>query len=242
MNLLRTVAPLAVLAFATAACGGIVKPADESPSPAASTAPSATAPAVVPTGPCLATMTTRGRRPGWVDAGKLTMRTVDKKTVSAELRDVVGRQVKRPAIPTDPGEAKTWMAESVCALGGYLLVLDPSTVKAAEKGGTTTLEGAVLRPAQEDEAADLKALCTEPKLDLPADAPPLRHFVAATEEYTESLTSRRWRGWLFTTLGYGPPGARPTKAQQADELEVAAKQAKLESCWFAKTLRDGQKP
>lgn len=233
---------LAVLVLALG-CGGIVKPADESVSPVGSTAPRASA-SPSPSAPkerCLATMTTKGRRPGWVDAGKLTITTADKKTSSAELRDASGHVVTRPSAPSDAGAFKTWMAESVCAVGGYVLVLDGAAVQAAEKGGKTTLEGVVVRPGKDDEAADLATLCAEPKLALPADAPPLKRFVAATEEYGETLTSKRWRGWLFTTMGYGSfDVAPPPKAHQADELDAAAKQANLGTCWFATMLRERQ--
>jgi hypothetical protein len=99
---------------------------------------------------------------------------------------------------------------------------------------------AVVKPAREDEGADLAALCKEPPAPAGTDDAQRRRI--AVEHHERHLTTARWRDWLFDLSAKlrnsDDAGRAAIRASHADALSAAAKKASIEDCWFASSLRE----
>jgi hypothetical protein len=177
---------------------------------------------------------TNKRPAGWVDAGKLVLTIKDKMPVAYAVLDASGKKVDSGDIDPKLGARKAVDAtvEKTCKVGGVLVVYDSNPGPE-----TTSMTGAIIKPAKEDEAADLAALCKMPSI-ITADFDDAQKLVVAAQAYEESLTSSKWRSWLrdmSTKLRKADDAARPgIKSSKADELEAASKS---KDCWFAVSLK-----
>jgi hypothetical protein len=81
-------------------------------------------------------------------------------------------------------------------------------------------------------------LCNQPAV-ITADFDDSQKRRVAVELYEESLTSKRWRGWLFdmsTKMRKADDASRAALFKaKADELDAA--HGKNKECWFASALR-----
>jgi hypothetical protein len=181
-------------------------------------------------GECLASMT-QARPEGWVDAGELVVGVSGGKPTTIEVHDASGKVLgKHPADATSPEASRESLRQAVCEAGGFLGVL----LGKPPSSGTTKIS--VLRPAKEDEAADLTLMCNEPK-DMPADFDLSQRVVVARHMYEEVLTSKRYRSWLHGMDNAVKSDDQAEKARRIDDLSAQAKAAGKQTCWFADNLR-----
>jgi hypothetical protein len=211
------------LSMSALACGG----APPAAGPGSSGATTAGA------GACHATFTDE-RPAGWVEVGKLVITVKDSMPTSYELRDASGAKVDAGDVTKKGARAAgDFVAQKSCAIGGVLAVYG---AKPAADGEMVV---AVVKPAREDEGADLAALCKEPPAPAGTDDDQRRRI--AVEFYERHLTTTRWRDWLFELSAKlrksDDAGRTAIRASHAEALTAAAKKASVEDCWFASSLR-----
>jgi hypothetical protein len=219
---MRSISVLCV-SFVLFACGGSGANAPASPT-------GGTATAATESGPCTAAFA-KERPAGWVDSGKLVIQMKEDMPTGFELADVAGKKVDSgPISEKSARKAIDVLMEKACKVGGVLVVYD------ATADGPMT--ASIVKPAHEDEAADLAALCKMPS-SVAADLDDAQKRRVAQEAYEGSLSSRKWRGWLFDMTNKarkeeGDAARGAIRKVKADELDGAAK---TKDCWFATTLR-----
>jgi hypothetical protein len=223
---MRTLAScLCIFAFA---CGSSRPPAPQPPSTTPSDAPNASG--------CVAGMARHKPASGWTQVGSITLYIEDDHAKSFELRDARDNVIESKPAPKGDAKASLAMLEAwTCKLGGVLAALD---------GDLPTQTGTalffVLKPAAEDEKADLVLFCKPPE-DLPDALEDAQQTRLAFDIYEERLTTKKWRLWLRdlgTKSGALEGAARVAmRAKKADELAAGAKKAGIKSCWFEQRLR-----
>jgi hypothetical protein len=223
MRSLFMVLGLSLFSVACGACGAAP--------PAAGPSSSGAAPA--PAGPCHATFSSE-RPAGWVEVGKLVITVKDSMPTSYELRDASGAKVDAGEVTLKGARAAgDFVAQKSCAIGGVLAVYG------AKPSADGPMVVTVVKPAREDEGADLAALCKEPPA--PAGVDDAQRRAIAGEFYERHLTTPKWRDWLFDMNAKvrksDPAGWPAVRAEHADALSAAAKKASIDDCWFASFVR-----
>lgn len=225
----------ALLVLGLVACGAapaVVPPPAAPPS----------APAPVPSEPAPTTAACHGsfakKKPaGWVEVGTLLVKVKDEMPVGYELRDGTGKKVDEGDINVKSARAAgEAVAQKICRIDGVLAVYEEK----AGAGGTMTVS--VVKPAREDEAGDVAAMCKPLSDDIMKIKPdPSQQVRIALDVYTESLTSKKWRAWLHDgaeKVRKASEGERvAARRSLGADLEAAAKTAGLKDCWFASSLK-----
>ncbi len=219
------------------ACGGApALPSVPSVPPSPTAASPKDAPASPPSSePCDASFAKK-KPAGWVDVGTLVVQVKDDMPTGWELKDASGKKVDGGDISVKSARAAADMvSQKICRVGGVLAVYDE---KAPQSG---SMSAVVVKPAKEDEAGDVATMCKPLSEEImkikPDESQQLR---IAIQVYEESLTSKKWRGWVrdwAQKMRKADPTAAPgLRKSQGQELETAAKGAGIKSCWFATSL------
>ena len=205
------------------ACG---KPAADPPTTSA--APSASASSAR----CLAS--TANRRPaGWVEAGSVTVTFGAGKAPKAlELRDAAGKVVATEPVAAGQEDVREALRRATCRLGGVVAFVDEKSEKDAP-----VLTIAVLKPPKEDEGADLARVCKEPSwaalgVDASGGLDESQKMRVASQLLEESLTSPKWRGWLFDMNAELEAGSDATYGAIKKKHAVTLRAAAPKDCWF----------
>ncbi|HEY8072594.1 MAG TPA: hypothetical protein VIF62_00750 [Labilithrix sp.] len=168
---------------------------------------------------CLASFATKRPASGWIESGRFVVTMRKGHAFAVEIHDASGRVTDFVRLMRERE-----LLPMTCKLGGVLAVVESPVLEGQE----TMI---VLRPAAEDERADLRAACATPDSAERFDAQRLNDELAAR------LTSTRWRTWLFD-LRYAMNREDDDEVLRlADVLEAEAQREQIDPCWTSDWLR-----
>ena len=166
---------------------------------------------------CLASFATKRPASGWIESGRLVVTMRKGHAFAVEIHDANGRVTDFVRLMRERE-----LLPITCRLGGVLAVVEAPVLEGQE----TMI---ILRPAAEDERADLRAACATPE---PAEDPQ-----RLNDELGARLTSTRWRTWLFD-LRYAMNREDDDEVLRlADVLEAEAQREQIDPCWTSDWLR-----